>query len=259
MKSIPNAIILGLFLAIGGLSQSLENSKRSELPDPKLRPPPKVEVDVQFDSPLRVTASTEWVKMTPDGISLNIKVENVSARAIRAYTTWNRISRDESARGCFLLNVIKPGKVLQPGQSELRTTWRSYPQKSPTPLHLSVDFIEFTDDSVWGLDTCQSAETLAGTRAGARFVTERLQKIFAEGGPRAVVRALDSIVEEIEIPPEKSPVWKQGFLAGLKHMLVRVRQFIADSGLIEVEAALKQPYDASGYKIDVVLPEPENQ
>lgn len=259
MKPIPNALILSLFFSIGALSQSIDNSKMSELADPTLRPPPKVEVDVLFDSPLRVTASTEWVKIAPDGIALNIKVENVGAKAIRAYTTRNRISGDESARGCFLLNVTKPGKVLQPSQSELRTTWRSYPQKSRRPLHLSVDFIEFTDDSVWGLDTCQSAETLAGIRAGARFVTERLQKILAEGGPRAVVRALDTVVKEGDIPFDKSPVWQQGFLAGLNHMLDRVRQSIADSGLTEVEVVLKQPYDASGYKIDVVLPEPENQ
>lgn len=259
MKPIRNALILCLFLTTGGLSQSVDNSKRAELPDQKRRHPPKVEVDVQFDSPLRVTASTEWVKIAPDGIALNIKVENVSAKAIRAYTTRNRISGDESAGGCFLLNVIKPGKVLQPSQSELRTTWRSYPKESPGPLHLSVDFVEFTDDSVWGLDTCQSADTLAGTRAGARTVAERLQKIFAEGGPRSVVRALDSIVEEIKIPFDKSAVWQQGFLAGLQHMLDRVRRSIADSGLTEVEAVLKQPYDASGYKIDVVLPEPMNQ
>lgn len=263
MKHIQNALFLCLFLAIGGVAQSNDNSRKSDLPDPK--PPPKIEIDSQLDSPLRVTAYSLWVNGVPDGISLNIKVENVSAKAIRAYTTRHRFSLDESAQGgCFLLNITKRGKVLQPGQSELRTTWRGYPRTSSEPLHLSVDFVEFTDDSVWGLDTCQSGDTLAGLRAGARTVAERLQEILAEGGPQSVVRtldtrALDTMVAASQIPLDKSPVWKEAFLSGRQQMLENVRQFIRENGVTEVAAGLKQPYDASGYKIAVVLPEPENQ
>lgn len=264
MKHIPNALFLCLFLALGGLAQSIDNSKKSDLPDPK-RDPPKIDIDSQLNSPLRATAYSKWVNGVPDGISLDIKVENVSAKAIRAYTTRNRSSIDEStARGCFLLNITKPGKVLQPGQSELRTTWRGYPREYSEPLQLSVDFVEFTDESVWGLDTCQSADMLAGQRDGARNVVEKLQEMFAEGGPQSVGRALDNrvldtMVAEIEIPLDKSFVWKEAFLSGRQQMLENVRQFIRQNGVTEVEAGLKQPYDASGYKIAVVLPKPENQ
>lgn len=258
MKHIPKALFLCLLITTGGLSQSVESSRKSNLPDSNL-PPPKVEVDTPLNSPLRITAHAEWIPGATDGISLNIKVENVSTKVIRAYATRHRFSWDESERGCFLLNTVHPGKELQPGQSDSRTTWRSYPRHSSEPLRLSLDFIEFTDESVWGLDTCQSAERLAGTRAGARTVAERLQKIFAQGGPRSVERALDSIAAEIKPPVNKSRVWTEGFFVGEQQMLNRVRQCIGRNGITEVETVLKEPYDASGYKVQLIFPEPGNQ
>lgn len=248
MKFLVFGLIASLFFAADVLSQSALDSKK--VPP---SPPPKVLIETAPDSPMRVTAKTEWVNVTP-GIQLDITVRNTSEKAIRAYAMRPRVGSDESAN-CFLLHTIKPGRVLQPGQSEVRTTWRGYPYDSQSPVHLSLDFIEFTDDSTWGADGCQSAASLAGMRAGARKVTEVLETIFAEGGGRAVVEALGSIRGEIETPNIESAIWQSGYRSGIEGMIQRLRELISDVGLSEVGAALKQPYDASGYKIEVVKSE----
>lgn len=137
----------------------------------------------------------------------------------------------------------------------MRSTWRGYPLDSRKPILLFIDFIEFTDGSTWGADGCQSAQYLAGARSGARVLAERLENVFANGGAKAVVNSVKEVAGEIEVPVAESNVWQSGFSAGVKSMIDRLRQAVSEGGLPEIEPALKRPYDAAGYKIDVVIPE----
>jgi hypothetical protein len=207
---------------------------------------------------LSTTGQIRWVESAQNGIEVSIRVENISEKAVRAYTTRNWVvGMSENHKGCFLMNIIKPGKVLQPGDNELRTTWRSYFSESQEPVHLVVDFVEFTDNSTWGIDSCDSAQSLAGARAGARTVTEKLRRVLEERGPRALMSVLDSVAEECRPPNEQGATWQKGFLAGVQTIIDRVRQVSYESGITEVGDALKQPYDASGYEIQVNRVEPE--
>lgn len=255
MKYILNAFSVCLLLATEVLSQSTSNTKLLNLPD-DLPPPPKVKVDSQPDSSLRITATTKWVNVSPPGIELALKVKNISIdKAVRAYATRQAFTVDEPPQGCFLLNAIKPGKVLQPGQSEVRSTWRGYPLDSRQPILLFIDFVEFTDGSTWGANGCESAQYLAGARAGARALAERLENVFVNGGASSVVKSLKEIAVEIEVPIAESQAWQKGFRDSMESMIYRVREAVSDGGLLEIEPALKRPYDASGYKIEVVKPE----
>ncbi len=53
----------------------------------------------------------------------------------------------------------------------------------------------------------------------------------------------------------ESEAWQKGFRVGIESMIDRLRQAVSEGGLPEIEATLKRPYDASGYKIEVVIPE----
>jgi hypothetical protein len=255
MKRILKAFSICLLMATAVLSQATYDEKIPGLPD-NLPHPPKMEVDSQPDSSLQITAKTKWVNVSPPGIEVILQVKNISNdKAVRAYATRQAFTIDEPPPGCFLLNAVKPGKVLQPGQSEVRSTWRGYPLDSRKPILLFIDFIEFTDGSTWGADGCESAQYLAGARAGARALAERLEKVFVDGGAKAVVNSVKGVVGEIEVPVAESNTWQAGFRAGVESMIDRLRQAVSDGGLQEIEPALKRPYDASGYKIDVVTPE----
>ncbi len=255
MKRILRAFSICLLMSTAVLSQATYDEKIPGLPD-NLPHPPKMEVDSQADSSLQITAKTKWVNVSPPGIEVILKVKNISSdKAVRAYATRQAFTLDESPRGCFLLHAVKPGKVLQPGQSEVRSTWRGYPLDSRKPILLFIDFIEFTNGSTWGADGCESAQYLAGARSGAGKLVERLEKVFVDGGSKAVVNSLKEVAGEIEMPVAESRTWQAGFRVGVESMIERLRQAVSDDGLPGIEPALKRPYDASGYKIDVVAPE----
>jgi hypothetical protein len=255
MKYILKAFCICLLMATAGFSQSTPQTKLLNLPD-DLPPPPKVEVEPQPDSSLHITVETKWVNVNPAGIELALKVKNISSdKAVRAYATRQAFTIDEPPHGCFLLNAVKPGRVLQPGQSEVRSTWRGYPLDSRRPILLFVDYVEFTDGSSWGADGCESAQYLAGARAGAKALAERLEKELANVGAAALMKSLNEIAGEIDVPVAESQAWQKGFRVGIESMIYRVRQTVSDDGLPEIGPALKRPYDASGYKIEVVKPE----
>lgn len=255
MKYILKTLSVCLLMATAALSQSRSDPKLLNLPD-DLPPPPKVEVESQSDSSLLITVTTMWVNINPPGIELALKVKNISTdKAVRAYTTRQAVTVGEPPQGCFLLNVIKPGKVLQPGQSEVRSTWRGYPLDSRKPILLFIDFVEFTDGSTWGADGCESAQYLAGARVGAKAFAERLEKALEDVGAAAMLKSLTEIAGELEVPIVESPAWQKGFRDGVESMIYRVRETVSADGLPEIGPALKRPYDASGYKIEVVKPE----
>jgi hypothetical protein len=252
MRFLTNLLLSCFVAGSPALAQSPKTAKQSEPSPAKTRLAPQVINDSPTDAPLRVSMTTNWVAIDERGIALNIKVENVSEQAIRAYATRNAIEGNTAEGGCFLMNIVKPGKVLQPGQAELRTTWRGYPVGSAPPIHLSVDFVEFTDGPTWGADTCQSAERLDGQRTGARAATEALQKELDENGPAAVAKSLDTLPKEIIIPTDRSYIWQEEFRRGVENIIYRLRRVIEEGGPPEIEPALRQPYDASGYKIAVI-------
>jgi hypothetical protein len=255
MNNILKALIVCLLMVTAALSQSTSVAKLLSLPD-DLPPPPKVEVESPPDSALHITVRTKWVNVSPPGIELALKVKNISSdKAVRAYTTRQAFTADEPPQGCFLLNVIKPGKVLQPGQSEVRSTWRGYPLDSRKPILLFIDFVEFTDGSTWGADGCQSAQYLAGARAGAKMLAERSERVLEDLGAAAMMKSLKQIAAEIDVPVAESQAWQSGFRSAIEQMVQRLRDVVYNEGLPEIGPALKRPYDASGYKIDVVRPE----
>ena len=239
---MKNFLFAFIFAVITNATNAQEPRQRNS-PTPE---PPQVETLSQPDSPLRIASvQTKWAVPDRSGIELYVVVENVNAKPVSAYAT-----RDDGAaeglNGCWVLSAKSPGKALNPGQSEGRSTWRGYNPSSH--LRRLVDFVEFTDGTTWGADACQSAESLASRRAGAREARKMLLEIFTAGGADAVIRTLRSSLREVEPPPNHSLKWKQGFLSGFSSYVERIRQADQEWGYTEIEYALRRPIDALAEK-----------
>lgn len=219
-------------------SQQPQQSHYQPMPEP-----PEVQITSQPDAPLRITSiKTKWAGGDHSGVELYIVVENFSEKAVSSYTT--RDDNDvEGTRACMLMSAPSPGKVLRPGQSEGRSTWRHYSTVSET-LARKVDFVEFADGTTWGPDSCSSAISLDGRRAGARAARKLLQAMFASGGADGVIDTLKQGLLRAQVPPHQSQVWQNGFAAGFEIYLHRIRDANERWGFTEIEHALSRPIDA---------------
>jgi hypothetical protein len=236
MKSFLVALA---FVAMGNASHA-QSAEQKNSPTSV----PKVEIVSQPESPLQIL-SVQTKSRPGNGslIEVSITVENYSPKPISAYAT--RDPNDDGNR-CFVLSANSPGKALRQAQSEVRTTWQS--DNPSAQMRRLVDFVEFTDGTTWGTDTCQTAEYLASRRAGAREARKLLLEIFEAAGADAVLSRLKAGVTPVDPPANQSPKWKQGFRSGFESFVERVNQANQEWGYTEIESALRRPIDALAEK-----------
>jgi len=233
---------LTLFAEVGR-SQSISGNTGSE------RPKPVVNVQEQPGQPLKITATTKWTS-APDQqmLEIYVVVENASELEIRSYA-WRLGTMDGSQNNdaCLLHNRLSFVKILGPGDSDGKSTWRRIPLDSPSPnLDLSLDFVEFANGSTWGSDTCKSAERLSGLRAGVLAVKDKFAKIQNENRGKDLINLLKQDVPIIEAPDGHSSVWVDGFRDGVRSLFEKLRRANEEGGLPEVERILQLPFDGSG-------------
>jgi hypothetical protein len=182
MRRLLLALAISLATAAAARPQSPDQNTQQLPSDNGSREKPAVKVQEMPDAPLRLSVETKWA--TPDQQMLEVyfKVTNVGSRPVRAYAV--RVNHGAEAQedgGCSLNDTEKAGKILQPNQSAGRSTWRPVPlSDTQTSIDLTLDFVEFSDGSTWGVDSCQSAERLGGLRAGARAAKLRFKKKLDE-------------------------------------------------------------------------------
>ena len=208
---------------------------------------PQVSVQSQPDAPVQLNLiQLRWAIPTREMLDIYIEVKNVGTRAIRAYAT----RAGESAHGgCFIYNVIAPGKVIQPEQSDGRSRFVGVSRTSPPKIiYEAVDFVEFTDGTTWGDDRCEAAELLAGARAGGNAAIEMLRRILKQEGPKAVLQKIKNYTLELEPPAGHSDRWKSAFHGAIRNVIDRVKRAYDSEELPEIETILNKPYDAAGAK-----------
>ncbi|HEY0100858.1 MAG TPA: hypothetical protein VGB76_18065 [Pyrinomonadaceae bacterium] len=208
---------------------------------------PPVAVEAQPGSPLELSVRRmRWATPTPEVLDMYLAVKNIGALPVRAYAT--RTGKPEQG-GCFIYNVTAPGKVIQPEQSDSRSRFVGVSSASaPEVIRVAVDFVEFTDGTTWGEDRCETAELLAGERAGGRAAIELLREIFRQEGAEAVLQKIKNSALEPEPPGDHSERWKSAFRGAIKTVVERVRRAYDEEGLKEIETMLNKPYDAAGAK-----------
>lgn len=208
------------------------------------REKPPVKVQESPGAPLRVAKwETKWATPEQNGLEVYSTVENSGTKPIRAYAVRILSTEEPSSNGCFINNIQKPGKILQPKQSVGFTTFRGV--RANTVIEIGVDFVEFTDGSVWGEDTCQTAESLDGSRAGGRAAKKYLKQALAEHGPEAFISKLKDGDFEMEPLHQRSKLWKENFRAGTEAVQREILTAYEDGGYPEIEPALNKPFDAA--------------
>lgn len=247
MRKISVALLFCVSSVLGEFSQALAQASSSQEGTVASRPEPVITAQSQPGSPLSISSTTQWLKPEQQVFDLYIVVTNVGDRPIRAYATYNSDTREsQESKRCFFHNVPSVGKVLQPGQKDGRSVWRRATDPSSQPnIEVAVDFVEFTDGSVWGMDTCESVQRLDGLRAGARAAKGQLKRILQEGGAESVVAELKDRSNRIHAPQGRSTEWMEGFRAGVSSLRERVARAYEEGGMPDINTALQRPFDAS--------------
>lgn len=234
-------------LSIAAVTTQAQSNDESTHPDKGVRERPAAQVQEAADAPLRLSVKTKWATSDQQMLEVYFTVTNAGSRPVRAYSV--RVSHGAEVQeggGCFLNNIERAGKVLQPNQSVGKSTWRPVSESdAQTPVDLTLDFVEFADGTVWGADSCQTAERLAGLREGGRAAKLRFKKKLDDKGIDIFINQLYANDPNLAPPEGHSDVWKAGFRGAINSLRERIRKANEEGGLSEVEAAIKRPFDAS--------------
>ncbi len=208
----------------------------------------EVSIYPQPDSPLRLlNAVPTWRKSNDikgeelNMLSVAFVSQNVGDKAIRAYTIRQFEGDFDKDIGATIFSFFPfDNNSLQPNQSLDEHLGESGYRKKPETVVLAVDFVEFTDGTIWGKDLSKSAERFAGVQAGIKAGKDYLQKINNRNGIEAVVKALEE-VKEILPPEEQTDKWKTGFKSGLSSIKYGFQQKYEKEGLKGLTLELQKP------------------
>jgi len=212
---------------------------------PRSSQPLKAIAQVQPDSPLKISSmivkSVDPLEPEVSYMITNTGKKPINAFAVREVVIFGHAQSEgvDVSNSLFISSIVQPGQSL-PGSVE----GESY-SDAVQSITLIIDFVEFTDGTIWGDDKFKSSERLDGQRAGAQAEVERLRKIEKERGAAALASAVAE--EETEITPsaDKSPAWQNGFSEGVSSEHQRLQRANAKNGSAGIQAELQKPFDVS--------------
>lgn len=203
---------------------------------------PAVSVRPQPDAPLRLNV-IGYDSSDPQAPSVLVEVTNAGTKAVRAFTISQETFRGEEKSSGFMVadNITSP--ILQPGQySTESVTYQQLPEVSSRVV-LSLDFVVFEDEAVWGPDAEKSSEILAGRLAGALEAGKQLLEIRKQRGLQAAIESTDEGVPFAAPPPGRSPAWGEGFTYGRRFIRQHLKRVMSKHGAGRVEKELEKLSD----------------
>lgn len=210
-------------------------------------PPPQILIEQQPDSPLRIS-SIYMTSPDPFEPQYGYTITNIKDKSIRAYAIKEDIRLGDGQAGTSgvdLSHLPSLKLLLQPSQSRLISADNSSKYTQPVrEIILSVDFVEFSDGSTWGNDLFNSAQRLAGQRAGGKAALKRFRERLKTGGPDSLT---DAIIQDDVIQSDNqvsSQDWQEGFQTGIGIVRNRLKEAKRKGGA-EVIKELERPFDAS--------------
>jgi hypothetical protein len=212
----------------------------------------EVSVYNQPDSPLRLSnVVSKWRISTDDKeqewnmLTVEFVSQNVSNKTIRAYTIRQFEGEFNKGKGLTQFSyTTTPSGLLKPNQLCNEEIGEGGYRQIPQSIKLAVDFVEFTDGSTWGQDISESAQQLAGVRAGREAFLEHLKIINKQNGIEAVIKALDEI-KDVLPPNDKSEIWKRGFRSGTSTIKFLMKSAYEKEGIKGAEIELQKSFDNS--------------
>lgn len=157
-----------LMLLSKGKSFFTATSQETRLPEILIEPQPESPLVI---SPLRVESTEPYI------YEILYNVTNIGKKPIRAYTVRQitLVGKQEEEETATFSDLDLSNRTLQPNQSMPESAvMQPFSKQTPSNFTLSVDFIEFTDGTIWGADLSKFAERMAGQRSGARESAKHL-------------------------------------------------------------------------------------
>jgi hypothetical protein len=212
---------------------------------PNLRPDPVVMTQVDPASPLEITTRPRW--FDEKTFEIYVVVKNISDKPITAYaTTTYNLSAPHLNKVCSIHTLPVPGKILTKGKSDGKSQWNGTDSENKLPqLEFAVDFVEFMDGTIWGIDYCQAKENLDGYRAGLRTARALFRQILTDNGEEKLIAELNKGPLTIDSPSGHSDVWEKSFKSGIEGMRGSVLRAYQERGFPEIEIELNRPIGPS--------------
>lgn len=240
--TIVGTLLGGLILLISntdfpGLAQA---AKRSLTPVQA----PSVTINTQNDSPLSViTSSVRMVSaFQPE---LDYTVTNVSGKPIQAFAL---VLQTKTKGSRFVQSVIRnslsTSTVILPGGTSSDSFGGSTYVDTVTAFELSVDYVEFTDGTVWGKDEQKSSTHLVGQRAGAKAA----KQLVSDNLRGKTTEEIETLLEEdvkVNVPSGQVRQWEQGFQSGVDAVRHKLRTAKAKGGTAAAQRSLAEPFDVA--------------
>lgn len=206
---------------------------------------PAVSVAEQQDAPLTISVKGHDVS-DPSAPQVKYKVQNISNKAVRAYTILEELMKSNGGRvtGGNVVNFSKEPKFLRPTQTRIETCDLSSPGDPVTGVTLVVDYVEFGDGTTWGKDTRRSAEYLAGQREGWKGAIKKIQEIREREGDYVVEELLRIKDGQVASPSAgHSAEWEYGFRVGHNSALHQLRTAHMRGGVRALVSELEKELD----------------
>jgi len=201
-----------------------------------------IQIESQPQSPLQIT-STKIISADPFSPHAEFTVTNKGSKGIRAYTVvYELVAEGGSRKKALFTHLASQRSVLQPGQSRSESIKEPYSPALIRSIILAVDFVESEDGKTWGSDAFNSADRLAGQRAGGEGTLEHFRKVREEKGSASLLKPVTSEEDEIGLPDGHSPEWQDGFKAGASLVRLRLKRAKQVGGLEGGDEELRRSF-----------------
>ena len=165
---------------------------------------------------------------------LKLELENQSDKTVESYAIryW---SSDPLHPGASLpwQRRIEPDKPIE----------ESVTADSNTELSVTIDFVLFTDGSIWCSEEEQSTVKRHGIEAGRQAAARYLLQILESNGADAVMETLPNINKRISDPDLRAHREEYGifgFISGVNSLRVQLQDAYNEGGAAKVEAVLRR-------------------
>ena len=189
------------------------------------------------NNPLVISAERQLpnTEQTPE---VAFSVTNVTNKTVKAFAIkLEAMSDNKITSSVSLYNLDLSANDLSPNRSLNEFGTYEPLSNSQHRVTLSVDYVEYSDGTRWGLDSAKSGERVAGQRTAIKILTMRLIRIVREGNANDFANALESSIS-IELPPQHSEEWNDGFRLGAGAVVQRLKRAHQLGGLGRVNTEL---------------------
>jgi hypothetical protein len=208
---------------------------------------PTIVVTPQEGTPLQVLST--WIQsIKAQDFRIVAQYQNQSGKEIRAYAIKSQIATSKLQNGhCQFVNLTQRSAIWRP--TEIRAVeFTDSEEDQINSIRLTVDFVEFTDGTIWGSDSENSRDLLAGQREGAKLERQRLRQLIQTKGEDALVsdiQARDGKHTQSALSENHSTQWLEGFRNGVASIRRRLNGAIALNNKDQIKAELNRAFDTS--------------